>query len=138
MEELRESLCARCEHLGQTAFPSIEYFVDDGNGGYTTRLKGYSNRPNGEPTDNPARRCEHEKHQNILVYEKLPCDSCCQYFKERTWERPHTCGECSLKTARYDYGSFRCSGNDFGKFHSHEDAACQNGKAKIGEQLTMF
>lgn len=138
MEELKESLCARCEHLGKTVFPSVEYFVDDGNGGYTARIKGYSDRPNGEPTDNPSRKCEHEKRQNVTVYEKLPVDSCCQYFKERAWERPRTCGECSLKTTRYEDGRFLCSGDLFWKLHTHEDTACPNGKAKLGAQLTMF
>lgn len=135
MKEAKECLCARCEYLGNAVFRCVQQYVDDGNGGYTTRFLGYSNSPNGEPVDNPSRRCEHEKMQRTLVYEKH-CYSCCQYFKERTWERPKNCGECSLKAARYNDGSFRCYGEP--NMHRPEDKACVNGKCRLGEQLTMF
>lgn len=135
MEEAKECLCARCEYLGNAVFRCVQQYVDDGNGGYTTRFLGYSDRLNGEPIDNPSRRCEHEKMQRTLVYERN-CYECCQYFKERTWERPKTCGECSLKAARYDDGSFRCPGDP--NMHRQEDKACVNGKCRFGDQMTIF
>lgn len=129
-----KTLCATCQHLGDAAFPSVRYYID---GKWESKLMGFSDRLNGEPVDNPARRCNHPKMARTLVYEKLEHPMPCQYWEERKWVRPETCGECKFRTV-YTDGTFRCAGHPFCGEHNRDEEACINGQVDINSQLTLF
>jgi len=130
------TLCASCEFCGDAAFPSVQYFV---GGELKARLVGFSDRPNGAPVEYPARHCEHEKLKGrVLIYEALTFRSSCPHYKPRSWERPHTCGECQRRLPSGSDGRFRCSGYPFTSPRSMDDEACVNGKVEVGAQLTLF
>lgn len=127
--------CATCQHLGDAQFPSVRYYVD---GELKSELIGFSDRPNGEPVEFPARHCNHEKRKGkVSVYEASdhPCQ--CIYYEERKWVRPGTCGECQLHTS-YTNGQIACSGHPFTGKHERDEPACPNGKVEINAQLTLF
>lgn len=130
-----QALCATCQHLGDAAFPSVKYYV---GGEMKSKLVGFSDRPNGEPVDNPARRCNHPKMAKTLVYEKLEHPMPCQYWEERNWVRPETCGECQLHTSYINTNDIFCSGHPFLGIRKREDKACINGKIELNSQLSLF
>lgn len=134
---MKTSLCSNCEYLGNAVFPVVDYRNEE-NGEIKPKFIGFSDRPNGPSTNNPSRHCNHEKLKNSLVYEFLEHDIPCQYFKERKWERPKTCGECGLKTCRYTDGTFLCSGYPFSSSRKSTDTACVNGKVECGAQMEML
>lgn len=51
------SLCASCQFCGDTAFPSVQYFV---SGELKAQLVGFSDRPNSAPVEYPARTANTE------------------------------------------------------------------------------
>lgn len=131
-----QTLCATCQHLGDAAFPSVKYYV---GGELKSKLVGFSNRLNGEPVDNPARRCDHPKMARTLVYEKLEHPMPCQYWEERKWVRPETCGECKLHTSYIDTDAvISCNGHPFCGNHTRDEKACINGQIDINSQLSLF
>lgn len=128
--------CATCQHLGDAAFPSVEYYV---GGELKSRLVGFSDRPNGKPVDNPARRCNHPKMAKTLVYEQLQNEWSCPFYEKRNWTRPETCGECQLRTSYIDTDAIiRCSGYPFCGHHTRDEKACINGRVEINSQLSLF
>ena len=128
----KETLCASCEYLRNCVFPCIDYRTYD-----KPKFLGYGNCSNNKPSENPSRHCNHEKRQNVLVYEKLAEKWPCMYYEKRHWERPKTCGECDMKVVRYDNGRFTCSNGRCGT-HCNEDMACIDGKSYIGAQISIF
>ena len=74
----------------------------------------------------------------VLIYEALTFRSSCPHYKPRSWERPHTCGECQRRQSAGSDGRFRCSGYPFTSPRSMDDEACVNGKVEVGAQLTLF
>lgn len=134
---MKETLCATCEFLGNAVFPVVDYWNKE-NGGIKPKFIGFADRPNGNRTDNPSRRCNHEKMKKSLVYEFLDFDMPCQYYKKRNWQRPLTCGECDLRYVRNDNRPFTCSGYPFTNTHNKTDKACINGKTTFGTQFTLF
>ena len=132
--ELKQSLCATCQYLGDAYIPVVDYrsYVQP-------KVIGFTDRYNGALTNNPARHCEHEKMKGrVTVYEFLKHTTVCQYYQKRNWERPATCGECERKYYTYPNGTFRCSGYPFTNNFVFKDQACINGKITIGTQLKMF
>lgn len=80
--------------------------------------------------------CTYDKdvwHKRIRIYDSTPA---CGQFRPRTWCRPESCHTCSLCHGRMDDGSFLCSGWPF--YKKEGDTPCQNGQAKLGEQLKLF
>lgn len=130
-----KTLCATCQHLGDAAFPSMEYYV---GGELKTKLAGFSDRPNGKPVDNPSRKCNHPKRANVLVYEELEHPMPCQYWEQRKWIRPETCGECQLRTSYLDTTLIKCSGHPFCGYHDRDEKACINGRVEINSQMSLF
>lgn len=131
---MKLSLCATCEYLGDAYMPVVDYRTYD-----QPKMIGFTDRYNGQPTDNPARHCNHEKRKGkVAIYEFLEHPTSCLFYKERTWERPVTCGECERKINFYSDGSFTCSGYPFVQRFKAEHKACINGKVTIGSQIRLF
>ena len=130
-----KTICAECEYLGDCVFPIVDYFSFD-----TPRFVGFSDRPNGQIVEFPARNCNHEKYDHkTLVYEDLKQGGeACAYFKKREWARPAKCIECERRTVIYPSGQFLCSGYPFCETHNNSDAACINGRTRSGIQLKLF
>lgn len=127
--------CASCQHLGDAAFPTVQYYVD---GKMESKLVGFSDHPNGKPTDNPSRKCNHPKMQKTLVYERLDFDWVCPYYEKSQWVRPETCGECQLHKMTGDITTVMCSGHPFCGDHSREERACINGRVALNSQMSLF
>lgn len=71
--------------------------------------------------------------QNVRIYDGA---TACGHFRPRTWCRPDSCLNCSLRHGRMSDGSFLCSGWPF--YKKEGDTPCQNGRGKFGEQLKLF
>lgn len=132
----KSTICSTCQHLGDAVFPTVKRYVD---GEMNFKLVGFSDRPNGDPVDNPSRRCNHPKMAKTLVYEKLEHPIPCMYWEKRNWRRPLTCGECQLH-ASYgeEYDTVICSGHPFCCTHSRNEKACINGQVEINSQLSLL
>ena len=125
--------CGECEFFGNYAVmqqsPEWAYkTLPGGQRAYYHPVIGFDEKQGAH--------CTYDKdvwHKRIRIYDSTPA---CGQFRPRTWCRPESCPTCSLCHGRMDDGSFLCSGWPF--YKKEGDTPCQNGQAKLGEQLKLF